>query len=234
MSSSLPPLAASFTRIVYDRCLQNLSNGKSCGPDNIPNDILKALPGNFHDMIYLFFLQCYHKKEISSKWKHSIIIFLYKKDNPIIVTNYISVVLACTIYKLFTSTLTSILTTFGERHKILYHNQEEDFRPMRSTTRQIQAIIVTLEDVKFTNKDIYITYIDPKNAFGFINHSRLLAIMEDLGYPPNTIELVGNICAKWTTSFWCACITTTTPIQISCETIQREPILIYRLSRIPT
>lgn len=38
------PLASSFTRIIYDKCLKNLSKGISLGPNRIPNDILKALP----------------------------------------------------------------------------------------------------------------------------------------------------------------------------------------------
>ena len=72
---------------------------------------------------------------------------------------------------------------------------------MRNTARQIQAITVVLEDAKFTNKDIFLTYIDFKNAFGSINQPRLFVIMEDIGYPPNVIELVGNIYAESTPSF---------------------------------
>jgi hypothetical protein len=45
-----------------------------------------------------------------------------------------------------------------------------------------------LEDAKLTNHDIYLTYIDFRNAFGFIDHARLLALMEDLGYPKDTGE----------------------------------------------
>ena len=40
---------------------------------------------------------------------------------------------------------------------------------------------------------IYILYIDFKNAFGSIDHARLLAIMKDLGYPPDSINLLENI-----------------------------------------
>ena len=54
---------------------------------------------------------------------------------------------------------------------------------MRNIAHQIQAIIATLEDVKYTNKDIYLTYIDFKKAIGSIDHLVLLASMEDLGYP---------------------------------------------------
>jgi hypothetical protein len=54
---------------------------------------------------------------------------------------------------------------------------------MRNIAHQIQAIIVALEDVKYTNKDIYLTYIDFKKAFSSIDHLILLASMKDLGYP---------------------------------------------------
>lgn len=54
---------------------------------------------------------------------------------------------------------------------------------MRCTSRQLQTLISTLEDVKLTNQDIYILYINFKNAFGLIDHVRLLGIMKDLGYP---------------------------------------------------
>jgi hypothetical protein len=72
---------------------------------------------------------------------------------------------------------------------------------MRNTARQIQAIIVVLEDAKFTNKDIFQTYINFKNAFGSIDQPRLFVIKEDLGYPPNAIELGGNIYVESTPSF---------------------------------
>ena len=53
-------IASSFTKVIYDTCLKNLSKSKSPGPDGIPNNILKALPNNFHDMMYLFFIKIFH------------------------------------------------------------------------------------------------------------------------------------------------------------------------------
>ena len=52
---------------------------------------------------------------------------------------------------------------------------------------------MALKDAKLTTQDIYLTYIDFRNAFGSIDHARLLALMEDLGYPLDAIEIVGNI-----------------------------------------
>lgn len=76
-------------------------------------------------------------------------------------------------------------------------------------------IIVALEDARQTNKDNYLAYIDFRNPFKSIDHARLLALTKDLGYPLDTIELVGNIHTSSTTSFVGNHFKTTLPIQIS-------------------
>lgn len=63
-------------------------------------------------------------------------------------------------------------------------------------------IIATLEDAHLTNNDIYLAYFDFWNAFGLVDHARLLAILEDLDYQDEEIELIGNIYTKSTTSFF--------------------------------
>ena len=82
-----------------------------------------------------------------------------QKGDPSLLTNHKSIALANTIYKFFTSTLTSILSTFGEKHQIL-HDSQKGFRAERCISRQLQLLIGALEDAKFTNKDIYLLYID--------------------------------------------------------------------------
>jgi hypothetical protein len=88
-------------------------------------------------------------------------------------------------------------------------------------------ILVSLEDARLTNKDIYITYIDFRNAFGSIDHARLLALMEDLGYPTDAIEIIGNIYKDSTTSFTGSHFGTTPPINISRGTIQGDTLSPY-------
>lgn len=55
--------------------------------------------------------------------------------------------------------------------------------------RQLQTLNLALEDATFTNQNIYILYIDFTNAFGSIDHARLLAIMEDIDYPQDAKAL---------------------------------------------
>ena len=53
------------------------------------------------------------------------------------------------------------MSAYGEKHQIL-HDSQEGFREERSTSRQFQFLIATLEDVRSTNQDIYLLYTDFK------------------------------------------------------------------------
>ena len=127
------PLHTYFDQETYDLCLKNLSNNKTLGPDHIPNSILKNIPPRFYKLLFLFFDHCYKQKQISASWKTSLTILLYKKDNPSQLTNHRPITLANTIYKFYTSTLTSILSAYGERYQIL-HDSQEGFRAERNTS----------------------------------------------------------------------------------------------------
>ena len=221
-----PKMSENLSQEMFDNCLKKLARGKIPGPDNIPNEILKAFHPTFHDILFLFFRQCYHQKNIPQYWKNSTIILLHEKEDSLLLTNYRPIALANTIYKFYTSTVTALLTIYGEKYKIIHYNQE-GFNPQRNTTRQIQTIIATLENACLTNNDIYITYIDFRNAFGSIDHARLLALMKDLGYPRDAVELIGNIYTNSTTSFQGNHFGTTPPIHINRGTIQGDILSPY-------
>jgi hypothetical protein len=164
------PLHTYFNYGIYSLCLKNLANGKTPGPDTIPNSILKHMPQNFHHMLYLFFTHCFKQQQIPTSWKTSLTTLLYKKSDPTLFSNHTPIALANTIYKKIISTLTTVLSGYGEKYQIL-HDSQEGFCVERSTTQQLQIIISALEDAKLTNQDIYLLYIDFKNAFGSIDHA---------------------------------------------------------------
>jgi hypothetical protein len=220
------PATTLFSREIYDECVSRLTKGKATGPDYIPNEIIKTLQPQYHDLLYKFFQLSYQVKRLPDSWKQSNTILLHKKDDTTILSNFRPISLACTIYKLFTSTLTTIISNYGEQHQIL-NDSQEGFRGERNTTRQIQMLLSTLEDAKYTNQDIYILYIDFKNAFGSIDHARLLAIMEDLGYPKDLVELTGNIYTNATTTFVGESFGKTKPVKIERGTIQGDTLSPY-------
>jgi len=66
-----------------------------------------------------------------------------------------------------------------------------------------------------------------KNAFGFLNHARLLAIMKDLEYPLDAVTLIRNIYSHSTTIFTGEHFGKTKPISIQRGTIQRDTLSPY-------
>ena len=184
------------------------------------------MPFDFHHILFLFFIHCYKLKKISTSWKISPTILLYKKGDPFVLTNHRLITLENTIYKFFTSTLTSILLAYSERYQIL-HDSQAGFRAKRCTSRQLQLLIAALKDVQFTNQDIYLLYIDFKNAFGSIDHTRLLAIMKDLEYLEDAVKLVGNIYSQSNTIFIGEHFGQTQKIPIQRGTIQGDILSPY-------
>jgi hypothetical protein len=84
-----------------------------------------------------------------------------------------------------------------------------------------------LEDARFTSQDIYLLYIDYTNAFGSIDHARLLAIMLDLGYPTDAVKLIGNIYSESHTTINGQYFGTTKPIAIQRGSIQGDTLNPY-------
>jgi hypothetical protein len=184
------------------------------------------MPSRFHYLLFLLFQQCYKQQKLPTSWKTSLTILLYKKSNPSILTNHRPIALANTIYKFFTSTITSQLANYGEKYQIL-QNSQEGFRQERCTSRQLQTLIAALEDSKLTQQDIYLLYIDFKNAFGSIDHARLLAIMANLGYLQDAINLIGNIYSNSSTMFFGSYFGKTERVHIQRGTIQADTLSPY-------
>ena len=140
--------------------------------------------------------------------------------------NHRPIALANTIYKFFTNTITAQLANYGEKHQIL-QNSQEGFKQERCTSRQLQTLIVALEDSRLIQQDIYLLYIDLKNAFGSIDHTKLLAIMADLGYPQDAINLIGNIYSNSSTRFFGTHFGQTKLVHIQRRTIQEDTLNPY-------
>jgi hypothetical protein len=104
-------------------------------------------------------------------------------------SQYRPVGLLNTIYKLYTRTVTMALYDYAEKHSVLSSTQK-GFRKYASTMSQVQTLIMALEDARDTAQDVYMLQVDFSNAFNMIDHDKLLAVMWDLGFPTDAIDVV--------------------------------------------
>jgi hypothetical protein len=77
----------------------------------------------------------------------------------------------------------------AERLNMLSSSQA-GFRNKRTTTHQIEMMIMALEDAYLTRQNIYLLQADMTEAFDTVSHDKLLMILYDLGFPTYAIEVV--------------------------------------------
>ena len=118
--------------------------------------------------------------------------------------------------------VSNALYDYAETHQILSSTQK-GFRKRASCMDQVQMVTMALEDARLTGQDIYMMQIDFSNAFGMIDHDKLLQIMWDLGFPPDAIEVVKNLYTGATTRVRWG-LDKTGPIPVDRGTIQGDSL----------
>ena len=150
-------------RATLDKVILNLSRGEKSGPDEIPNELLQNLPDDAIHTIHNLFIQMWITGKTPTSWKQSNTILLYKKDDSLDTGNYRPIALSNAIYKLWTSTITEVLSTYAEDHHMLSSSQE-GFRKHKNTNRQLRNLLQVIEDAALTGKTCTMsTLISPQH-----------------------------------------------------------------------
>ena len=79
-TTELTPLVMEAT--TYQTCIKHLARNKQPGPDGIPNELLGALPTEWHNTIHQLSILMWILGETPACWKTSNTIMLYKKRRP--------------------------------------------------------------------------------------------------------------------------------------------------------
>ena len=104
---------------------------------------------------------------------------LYKKGDPLLLSNYRPIALANAVYKVWTGLLTMAMSRYAEHFRILSEGQE-GFRKHRNTMRSLQSLLNVYEDARLSRQNVYAVYIDYSNAFNTINQDKLLQVLYDI------------------------------------------------------
>lgn len=203
--------------------LDKLPNDRAPGPDGIPNELLKQMPGSFsgayHDFMQLMWLTATAPDVL----KHSTTKLIHKMNETTDLRNYRPIGLGNTMFKLYTLAIKDILTDFATDHDIISHSQE-GFQRDKNTTRQLQKLVYTIEDAKNHDNDLYIMYVDFTSAFNNVPHAELIQVMRALGFPEDALSVIGNLYTGATSSVKVGCHGRTQPIEIGRGTIQGDSL----------
>ena len=210
-------------RAAFDKCLNSLSTGKQPGPDEIPNEIIKAAPALLQDCLHLLMMVMWATGCTPDGWKESYTVLLYKNKGTILELEYYRRIgLENTLYKFWTKVVQGVFAAYADKHRILSQEQG-GFRAHCNTIHQLEVHTMLLEDARLNGQDIFTLMVDLKEAFDTINHQKMYQIMQDLGYPSDAVQVVKGLYENAFTQV----VTpygNTPPIQVQRGTLQRDSL----------
>ncbi|KAK3249456.1 hypothetical protein CYMTET_41113 [Cymbomonas tetramitiformis] len=185
-------LGSRLTIELYRQIVKRLPNGKAAGPDAVPNEILKAMPEEFHEVLFSLMRAMWKAGITPGTWKLGTFVYLHKKGDTSVFSNYRPIGLLRTILKLYTAMVTDVLSTFCEVNSI--HSQEQmGSRKHRSTINQLLRLQHVIEDSKLSHSQLHVLYVDFENAYGSVEHDRLQHTMKYLGIPEDAVRVVADL-----------------------------------------
>lgn len=216
-------LCAEISTKELDWALGKLANGKASGPDDIPAELLKAMP----DAAKSEFLRVMNgilagSKPVPADWKQCVIYTIHKSGDTACCSNYRPIALLSVPYKLFATVLTQRLTDFVEKNQII-SNVQGGFRRGRNCLHKAQLLKLLFEKYKREGKEIHACFIDLVKAYDSVPFDGLWESLAYLQIPPEFTLLLKRIYADQTATV-ITVFGNTDPIRLERGVHQGDPL----------
>lgn len=171
--------------------LQSLKLGKSSGPDNINNKILKELSLQLSKPLCDLFNYSLTKGVCPDTWKEANVSPVFKKDDSSLVTNYRPISLLNTIGKVMEKIVHKHLFNFLRDHNVITSLQS-GFVPGDSTINQLVDIYNTFCNALDQGKEVRAVFCDISKAFDRVWHKGLLFKLKRVGINGSLLDWFTN------------------------------------------
>ena len=149
--------------------LLTLKSGKSSGPDNINNRILKELAIPLSKPLCSLFNISLAKGIFPGVWKHANVTPLYKKDDHSLVCSYRPISLLSTVGKTLEKVIHKHIFNFFQDNNIITCLQSE-FVPGDSTVNQLTHVYNTFRKALVDGLEVRAVFCDISKAFDRVWH----------------------------------------------------------------
>ena len=160
--------------------LQKLKPFKACGPDQIPNRILKEVASEIAPALLLLYQSSFRQAKLPDEWKHAYVTPIFKEGNRSTVSNYRPVSLTCVCCKMLEHIMYSSIMAHLDRHKILSEFQH-GFRKQRSCESQLLLTVHDIITSLNAGDQLDAIVLDFSKAFDRVPHKRLCMKLEHYG-----------------------------------------------------
>ncbi len=181
-----------FSTQEISEIIKDLKDMKSPGPDNIPNEFLKAGGPILHAALAILYSRCIVARCTPAVWGEANTIMLFKKGDPSLLDNYRGIAMSDTIGKVFCSALNLRLVPILESHNVFGHLQfgfRRDFR----TTDALFTFSHIIETRRQRGEDTFAAFLDLKKAYDVVDRSRLWARLLNIGLPSEFVAVLKSL-----------------------------------------
>ena len=178
--SLLEALHAPISLGEVQRGLQHLHNGRACGRDGLPAELLRYAKGDSSPHVLApILMDVFNAAFVVGKvpicLQYALVTPVYKKGDKLNTGNYRPIAVTDSIMRLYASILNARLVSFTGDANLRVETQA-GFRPGLSTTHQL----FTLQHFIDSNKPLYTCFLDLKGAYDQVDRDLLWEAMRRL------------------------------------------------------
>jgi len=180
------PITAAEVRVAA----KDLSNGKACGRDGIPSELLKYGGEHMMESLALLFDMCQSSERTPSDWHLVNIVPIYKKGDKYNKANYRRVSLLSCVYKLYARVLQRRLAAFLQEHIV---DEQAGFSAGKGCDDNL-CIMTDVMERKVGNREaLYVALVDMRAAFDTVWRDGLWHKLQAMGIPHKLIRVLKEI-----------------------------------------
>ena len=171
------------------KCINSLANNKATGLDDIPNEAYKILNSSSLEFVLFIINECLFSETCPKSWKFGVMTFIHKKGDKGDIKNYRPITLLNHFRKMLEAILWIRLRKWSEDNNIIALCQA-GFRERRGCPEQTLVLQHAIDKAKYIKKDVWITFLDLKNAYDSVSHVGLLYKLMKIGLSPKFVRFI--------------------------------------------
>ena len=184
-----PPTYAKVTRVI--RKLK--SSGSPCPLDQIPALCLKKCP-YLRSYLTAVIESIWRTKTVPEAWKKAVTILIYKKGDTANPENFRPITLESIPLKVYTACVRDAIFEFAMSNKYIDCDLQKGFLPKVSGTYEHTTHMAhIINHSRLKQRQVVITLLDLKNAFGEVHHSLIDEVLKYHHVPQHMCEMIRSL-----------------------------------------
>lgn len=206
-----PPSYTEITKIIN----KMKNSGSPCPHDHMSVILLKRCP-YIRTVLHRIIRHCWTNHVFPTEWRDAFTILIYKRESNKNPANFRPITLQPVFAKVFSSLIRNRMYTFLIKNNFIETNLQKGFwSEISGCIEHTELLSYIINHARIKQRQVIITLLDLKNAFGEIDHNVIMKILEYHHFP----EQIKTIVKEYYTDY---------KISIGTDTFTTNPLTIEK------